>query len=239
MSSYDEKVLTDTPMLDEIVYNCKYMINDGIVLKDSEEADDNETESSMVRSDLYLASIEGFSTFLMYEYDESDIAAIPNLTNKEIIEWAANKDLVPNDYRDILLKNKRKSYIENYEEENEYYRVLAGLPPYGTAGAYLEESWVPESLRKYVDFSIPIQENDTDILLALETSGVIDAAMAAYPEYKYLKYVGKRKMSIYECRKAEKFAPLYVPDCPISQLHDRFQELLELNRVIYLKIFGL
>ena len=29
-----EKVLTDTPMLDEIIYNCKQMIYDGIILKD-------------------------------------------------------------------------------------------------------------------------------------------------------------------------------------------------------------
>lgn len=238
MSNYnEEKVLTDTPMLDEIIYNCKYMINDGIVLKDSEEADDNETESSMVRSDLYLASIEGFSTFLMYEYDESDIAVLPGVTNKNIVEWAANKDLVPKEYRDLLLKNKRKSYIETYDEENEYYRVLAGLPPYGKAGVFFEEEWIPESLRKYVDFTVPIQENDHDILLALENSGVIDTAMQLYPEFKYLKYVGKRKIDIYEARRAEKFAPLYVPDCPVSQLHDRFQELLELNRVIYLKYY--
>ena len=39
-----EKVLTDTPMLDKIIKNCKKMINDGIILKDDFEADNNETE---------------------------------------------------------------------------------------------------------------------------------------------------------------------------------------------------
>ena len=42
-----EKVLTDTPMLDEIIYNCKQMIYDGIILKDDFEADNNETESAI------------------------------------------------------------------------------------------------------------------------------------------------------------------------------------------------
>ena len=238
MSSYTDKVLTDTPMLDEIIYNCKYMIKEGIVLKDTVEADNMETESSMVKSDLYIASIEGFSTFRMYEYDRSDIvAAAPHATNIQIIEWADNNDLIPKEYRETILENKRESYIENYDEENEYYRVLAGLPPYGEAGAFLKDEWVPESLKKHVDIYTPIFAMDQNLLIALENMGVIDKAILEYPEYKYLKYVGKRKMDIYECRKADKFAPLYVPDCPISDLHNRFQELLELNRVIYLKYY--
>ena len=238
MSSYDDKVLTDTPMLDEIVYNCKYMIKEGIVLKDTEEADNNETESSMVRSDLYIASIEGFSTFPMYEYDKSDIAAVaPHITNVQLQSWADDNDRIPEEYRDMLLENKRQAYIENYDEENEYYRVLAGLPPYQEAGAFFKDEWIPQSLKKYVDLYTPIFAIDHDILIALENAGVIDKAIAEYPEYKYLKYVGKRRMSIYECRRAEKFAPLYVPDCPISDLHNRFQELLELNRTIYLKYY--
>ena len=47
-----DKVLTETPMLDEIVYNCKQIISDGVILKDDKEADSQETESSMINSDL-------------------------------------------------------------------------------------------------------------------------------------------------------------------------------------------
>lgn len=238
MSSYEDKVLTDTPMLDEIVYNCKYMIKEGIVLKDSEEADSLETESSMVKSDLYIASIEGFSTFKMYKYTKSDIiAANPFANSMQIQEWYDSNDRIPEEYRDILIANKRASYIESYDEENSYYRTLAGLPPYGEAGAFLKEEWIPESLKKHVDIYTPIFAMDHDLLIALENMGVIDKAIAEYPEYKYLRYVGKRRMNIYECRKAGKFAPLYVPECPISDIRTRFQELLEMNRTIYLKCY--
>ena len=61
-----DKVLTETPMLDEIVYNCKKIIDDGVILKDDKEADSQETESSIIYSDLYIASIEGHSTFGAY-----------------------------------------------------------------------------------------------------------------------------------------------------------------------------
>ena len=238
MSNPTEKILTDTPLLDEIVYNCKYMINDGIVLKDSAEADEYETESSMVKSDLYIASIEGFSTFRMYKYDETDLATnIPHLTTKEIYEWAGNNELIPQEYRDMLLEYKRKQYIEWYDEENEYYRILAGLPTYGYPGLYFMEEWIPEEYNKYIDYTLPIHLHDHDVLIALETAGIIDKVLEEYPNAKYLKYVGKRRMSVYECRKADKFAPLYVPDCPEPELRSRFQELLEMNRVIYLKSY--
>ena len=238
MSNPTEKILTDTPLLDEIVYNCKYMINDGIVLKDSQEADECETESSMVNSDLYIASIEGFSTFRMYNYNESDIVAtIPNLTNKEIYEWSGNNELIPEDYRDMLLKYKREQFIKWYDEQNEYYRILAGLPPYGYTGLFFKEDLIPDEFQKYIDYTNPIHLHDHDVLIALESAGIIDMILSGTPEAKYLKYVGKRRMSIYECRKAEKFAPLYVPDCPEPTLRSRFQELLELNRVIYLRSY--
>lgn len=236
--SRKNKVLTDTPMLDEIVYNCKQIIDDGVILKDDKEADSQETESSMIYSDLYIASIEGHSTFGMFQYDSNDLAAVvPNITSKELYEWAGNNDLIPVEFRDALHKRAMSNCIDYYKEENPYYRVYAGLPPYDDPGIYLEESDVPEALHKYIDFYSPVHRQDANLIIALENEGVIDSLMDKYPDAKYLRYIGRRKISIYEARKAEKFAPLYVPECDISDIRARFQELLEMNRQIFLKFY--
>ena len=233
-----EKVLTDTPMLDEIIYNCKQMIYDGIILKDDFEADNNETESSMVRSDLYLSSIDGLSVFAMYKYGKEDIAAaIPHITNQDLEYMASDNTLIPMQFRDTLLTNMRAKYIETYDEENNYYRMYNGLPPYGEIGIYLTEDMIPEALRSSVDLSLPIHEYDHEIILALEIMGIVDKLYEQYPENTYLRYMGKRQISIYDARKADKFAPLYVPECDTPELRVRFQELLETNRVIYLKYY--
>ena len=233
-----DKVLTETPMLDEIVYNCKQIIDDGVILKDDKEADSQETESSIIYSDLYIASIEGHSTFGMFRYDSNDLAAvIANITSKELYEWAGNNDLIPAEYRDALHKHAVYNCINYYKEENPYYRVYAGLPPYDDPGIYLEELDVPEALHKYIDFYSPVHRQDENLIIALENEGVIDSLMNKYPDAKYLRYIGRRKISIYEARKAEKFAPLYVPECDVPDIRARFQELLEMNRQIFLKFY--
>lgn len=233
-----EKVLTDTPMLDEIVYNCKQMIYDGIILKDDVEADNNETESSMVRSDLYLSSIDGLSVFEMYKYGKDDIVAvIPHLTNQQLEYYSGDNDLIPNEYRNQLLINMRAKYIESYDEENNYYRKYNGLPPYGDAGVFLEETDIPEQLKKIITPGRPLHEYGYDILLTLEIMGVLDNIYSKNPEAEYIRYMGKRRISIYDARKADKFAPLYVPECETLEFRTRFQELLETNRIIYLKYY--
>ena len=233
-----EKVLTDTPMLDEIIYNCKQMIYDGIILKDDVEADKYETESSMVRSDLYLASIDGLSIFEMYRYGKDDIiSVVPNITSQELEYWTGDNSLIPAEYRPQMLINIRAKYIDRYDEENDYYRMYNGLPPYGDFGVYLEDSDVPESLKTVIDISIPLHEQDYDIILGLEAMGVLDSIYEKNPDKEYIRYMGKRKINIYDARKAGKFAPLYVPECDISEFRTRFQELLETNRIIYLKYY--
>jgi hypothetical protein len=137
----------------------------------------------------------------------------------------------------MLTSSIRESYIDSYEEENEYYRKLNGLPPMGQDGILLPEDIVPDSLKNYIDYGTYIHRYDTDIIKAFENAGVIDTLLELYPEAEYLRFIGKRKVGIYDARKAGKFAPLYVGECDETELRTRFQDLLEVNRIIYLKFY--
>ena len=87
------KVLTETPLLDEIVYNCKIMVK-GCVLKDEEEALNNESLESITNGDAYVALCEGKGSFSMFVYDEDILRKIPSLTEEQIIEYATDNDLI-------------------------------------------------------------------------------------------------------------------------------------------------
>ena len=56
--SVNGKTYTSHPLMDEIIYNCKLILN-GIVLKNSEKANDMETVESVEDSDMYLAIMNG------------------------------------------------------------------------------------------------------------------------------------------------------------------------------------
>ena len=53
-TSKESKVLTDNPLLDEIVWNAK-MLARGVVLKDTEEEEKHETLETVQNGDLLIA----------------------------------------------------------------------------------------------------------------------------------------------------------------------------------------
>ena len=70
MAVYD-RVETDNPLLDEIVYNCKLILK-SCILKDQEAADNAETLESLKEADTYRAIKEGRASIYLFEVNESD-----------------------------------------------------------------------------------------------------------------------------------------------------------------------
>ena len=59
------KQATENPLLDEIIYQCQIMMS-GIILKDEQRADENETVESLKQSDIYANIIRGTYNFTMF-----------------------------------------------------------------------------------------------------------------------------------------------------------------------------
>ena len=66
--SLDNKVLTDNPLLDEIIYNVRQLAT-GTVLKDLDKANNAETVESLQRGDLLVAISRGMVQFNYFNYD--------------------------------------------------------------------------------------------------------------------------------------------------------------------------
>ena len=65
--SIESKVLTDNPLLDEIIYNCRQLCAQ-TVLKDQDEADKYETLESIQNGDILIDIAQGHINFGRFYY---------------------------------------------------------------------------------------------------------------------------------------------------------------------------
>jgi hypothetical protein len=101
-----------------------------ITIKYSYIAENNERHDAKARGDEYLDAYNKTDSFLNYsDYLYEDYVSV-GITDADIITRAMSGDneAVPDMYRDALLEIRRKRVIKNYEEINNYYRMLNGYP---------------------------------------------------------------------------------------------------------------
>ena len=121
MSYKGKMIYSENPYVDIVVHNIKKLGLDTI-LKMNGPALANETLSSRKNADILIASTEGTLTFDMLDDVSSNAltkAGIPESLPLHF-KGLVNKDNVPLDKRDAVLKAQREEYIEAYTEENAY-----------------------------------------------------------------------------------------------------------------------
>lgn len=233
------KVFTDHPLMDEIAHNCK-LILDHIVIKNELLANDYEDGlyytdvearkmivNNTINFDVFPFTIEILKA---YGYDDYLARAILN-----------NRDNVPASDKEKLLSFACDYFMEHYEEKNKYYRMLIGLPEYGTDeyNIYVSTSDFPKGyeLDTNIDLSrTPIHELSNDMINILQVNGKIDELVKSHRgfNYSYLRYLGDNKVDLDTARAAGKFDILYMPSVE-NLVEDRFKELYNINKEIYLK----
>lgn len=219
------RIVTNNRTVDILIEYIKDLLFNSVV-KMQIDADELETVDSIRNADLYLASIDNTINFDMYNYDRIPLlnAGIPE---KYIQSCMINRYVIPIQYRDKVLEEQRKYTIETYEETNDYYRMLNGIPKYKDDDSLLIVNY--KSRRDYIhNFS------DTDIEF-MRVEGVLDNLIRSNPDKRYLQFLGKRRVSFYKSRKGTPFSLLYVPYIESIEIREKFIRLYEKNRVYTLK----
>ena len=229
------KQVTDNPLLDQIIYECKSMIYEGIVFKNEEEANKYETLSTIQLSDRYADIIEGKTTFEFFDYGLDLLNQIPYLSQEDKILMAKNNSLIPLAARDILHNLAKEKFLANYEEPNNYYRKLNGLPNIDSVGIRLSADLAAEIHVDDFAFGKYVHEMTAEEINILKVFGVLDTLKERYPDEEYLNFVGDRKINPYVARKLPNFSVLYLPSSESTEVHNKFLECLERNRVFFLK----
>lgn len=236
-----EKVLTDASLIDEIVYECRQILK-GIIVKDEEQANLNETLKSLRESDLYHEIQCGTDIFSNYEYTYDIFMKIPSMTPDRAIMYAKEQLPIPEGLKPELQRLAREKWLANYEETNEYYRKINGKPRMGDPGVWLtneEYNMIPvESF----DISKPVHEATTSEAALLYSLGVIDHIKNRLAEsgvtidkYEYLDHLGDRAIDPYIARRTPQFGLLYIPPVDSPEVSRKWIERFEINRVYCLK----
>ena len=262
--SVNGKIYTDHPLMDEIVDCCKTILKD-IVIKNEALAISYETDESISESEEYMNIANNKVKFSEFPFTKDMLSnftrnGVRVFDDDQIDLILRNRNVVPKAIRNSLMEFCRSYYMDNYEERNNYYRCLAGLPPYkGTAynvrreRSYISYSDYDENDTGYyfflypsdfpsdydtstINFSKPIHEQPIDVITILQQNGAIDGFLEEYKgfNYSYLRYLGYKSIPIYKSRKAIKFEIIYMPT--VEQLvQQRFEELYNINRTMYIR----
>ena len=236
----NDKVYTEHPIMDEIVYNCKIILSN-IVVKNDVYANSFETQESVDNAEYYALIKEGKMQFSYCPFTYQALKAY-GYTPDQIITYLADRNNIPEDQRDSLVAFCSNYFIEHFEETNNYYRSFMGLPPYGTNKFYIyltEANFPPNFDTSVVDFSVPLHEQPLNIISVLDSSGEIERIRSNYSDsfsYSYLRYLGYKALDDYSMRKADKWEIMYIPSCEMM-VKDKFIQLYNYNRAIYLRRF--
>lgn len=207
-----------------------------IVWKNPLRAIEEEPSDIYIEVDMYKAAYDGILTFesiYQFEYDVLIRCGIdPELAERCVDD----KYNIPLSKRDLCTSQQIKSLIENYEEQNNYYRMLYGLPDMDDT----DFLYAPEE--SGLDTTIPVHLLPLSDRFTLEENGYTDKLLEKYPKKKYLKYIGKKRIEPYIARTAPRFAMLYFEASSYSNLTADFKDTYYqcrdyVDRVFYDKAF--
>lgn len=215
------------------LYNDFITILDKSVIKYRTEAEKYETVETKKAADGYMMAYmqeDKFETY--YRFEREVIANVMTLTSERDIDfYYYDRDKIPIQYRDEMLRQQRQYVVNSYTELNNYYRCLNGLP--NVEDTELDFVYPDDEIvAKYgLPTGVPIHEFDregstTDYIDILDSIGYIDELIAKYPEKKYLKFLGSNRIDIITARRAMNFSLLRVP-------YDISESLLNLFMLIY------
>lgn len=212
MSSSNNKDTKQTNPLQNLFADVKKIL-EFIELKDGNAAFENETDESKDMSEMWMnAKVEAdsYMTYTKWWSYSMFQEAVPNTRLIDIKKWMEDPFTVPLKYRDTLLTRGREAFFNSYEEQNNYYRMLNGLPPIDTPPEdfiYLSEP-VRNQLHASTD---PVHKLSTLIQNNYMSTDEYKEVVAKNPDKKYLKYLGMYKIDIYTARKAKDFDIIRYP----------------------------
>lgn len=250
------------------IYDSFVEILNNMTIKYGYLAEEGESTSSKMRADGFLDAVlkrDSFETYVDYKWNEYIEAGI---SDEGIINEAmkGRTSVVPSQYRTKLLEIRRKRVIKEYEEFNNYYRCLNGLPDAtikqkSTGEEYLEYNktdffYITDAMAETygIDKTIPIhliqdtynaiEDGLGDRYIALiEGSGYIKKLVEAHPEYPYLKYFGTSRIPLHVSRPAKNFQIIQLKHGNLKNLlYNQFTQIYEQCReyfmtVIYIRSF--
>lgn len=219
-----EIILASASFMKELLW-----ISKDVIWKDEYAAYQNEKTVHRYEADLYVLARRGETNFMVFRYFDRDVLLQAGIPADKIDECMLDKNKIPNNrlMRDNIVSLQTAKLLSSYEEKNNYYRMLYGLPD-------LEDSEKDFFYHpKYPD--TPLHKLSINQIYELEGVGYLDELYAAHKDKKYLRHLGKRKIDPYVSRTAEQFSLLYMNYSDFSRINNDFRDTYDACRYSMLR----
>ena len=169
-----------------------------IVVKRMDLAREEETTESASAFELYYACLTGSRYFYNFKEFDTDIL-IKYLSPDIVKDCHLYPTHIPEQFREAIVEDQAQKVIETYEEQNEYYRTLYGLP------RKTDHRWIYVKDYDDIPHDVPIHQLSDQQLARLEIRGKIAELKEQRPDAEYLDYLGIHKISFITARLAKPF----------------------------------
>ena len=236
----------------EIFKQYLIQLSSGIVWKNTTRANANEPTDvvDLYLSELFVVANRGLLNFDIVKSFPRAVLQNAGIPEVDIERYATDKRLIPQYYRDTVVKEYEKvfttrdplygrpayynsltkQYETIYDEPNNYYRMLIGLPNVGdTDYVYnTDRRWdtkTPVHLLPYVD------------RLEMESAGIIAELIEKHPSKEYLRYIGKIRIDLFNARIADRFEILYKNEVDSDVLNNDFSAAYNNSRQLVMSVY--
>lgn len=220
-------------------------ISTDIVWKNTYLANRNEDPEYSIETELFMAAARGIVTFENIYQLEYSIMSEMGLSQSMMSICFDDKYKLPSNLRrtytnlyikKVLDKDPVTGHYLNYEEHNNYYRTLAGLPDIG------DTDYVYNTRYDDIDKNTPIHLLPLSDRYNMERNGYLDVLIKRYPSKKYLKHIASKSIDIFTARIAERFSILYMKPSEYDNLSNDFRDVYNnarynVTRVYYTEAF--
>ena len=228
-------------------------ISNGIVWKHSALAKSYEVNTDPYLVEIYITANRGILNYdVVRAFPRAVLKAI-GIPENQIEGCAADKRQIPENMRKFAVDEYQHAltsinpntgrhgyetpdgWVSVYEETNDYYRMLNGLPGIN------EKEFVYNTDSRWPT-DIPVHDLPLIDRLEMEDAGVLDKLIKENPDAKYLRYCATKMISVYEARVANRFEILYRNTVDSTTLEEDFDSVYEsccnlVNSVYYSDAF--
>ena len=172
-----QRLYTENPFVDSLLYFTKILAY-GSVIKMQDIANANETKQSANDGDVYILIEEGRETFDIFDYTKEQLLAA-GVSVSIVDKCLKDKNEIPEACRLDLCAMGKEAFLARFEEKNNYYRMITGLPDYGDYGIpiknyeYLIGKFKEENVFGIFAFGKVNTEEGIQDISELTTEGII------------------------------------------------------------------
>lgn len=200
----------------ETLYRDIMSMVSNIVVKRMDFAREAETVDTALAFELYYACLTGSRYF--YNFKKFDIDILEKYLPAHMVSdcyYDPNK--IPDEQRISIVEDQANRIIETYEEQNEYYRMLMGLP------RLTDYKWIYISDYPDIPSDVPVHQMTIEQISYLEVRGKLAQLKEERPDAEYLAYLGSNRIELLDARLAKPFEILRLGQPDNTMSRDMFE----------------